>query len=117
VACKVGISQLVAPVLVLAVITGAFTLAASSLIDVKTGYVALLTLQPFVWMHLAGVHHRWAALAVAAVVGGAVGATVVALLPTGDWAGILAVCAGSVAAAPPYALVTQVGDPQATPVT
>ena len=111
VARKVGISQLLAPVLVLAGLVGGLALAVSPLIDVDPGYVALATLQPFAWMHLAGVHHRWAALAVAAVVGGTVGATVLARLPTGDWAGILAVCAGSVAAAPPYALVTQLGEP------
>jgi len=60
---------------------------------------------------LPGITFRRAALALAAVVGVTVGVTVVALLPTGDWAGILAVCAGSVAAAPSYALVTQLGDP------
>jgi hypothetical protein len=63
------------------------------------------------WMHLAGVHHRRSALTVATVVGATVGATVLALLPTGEGAGILAVCAGSVAAAPAYALVTQLGEP------
>lgn len=111
VARKVGISQLLAPMLVLSVVAGGLALAASSLIDLDPVYVAFATLQPFVSMHLAGVHHRWAALAVAAVAGGAVGAAVVALLPTADWAGILAVCAGSIAAAPAYALVTQVGEP------
>jgi hypothetical protein len=111
VARKVGISRLLAPVLVLSTIAGAVALALSRLIDVDPAYIALVTLQPFAWMHLAGVHHRWSALALAAVVGATVGATVLALLPTGEGAGILAVCAGSVAAAPAYALVTQLGEP------
>src|SRR5262245_5883047 len=49
-------------------------------------YAVALATRPFVRAHLAGAHHRWAALAAALAVGLATGAVMAFVLGDGRWA-------------------------------
>jgi hypothetical protein len=108
---SVGVGELFRPVLAFTGI-GALIGLALAATEMDAVVIVLVTTPPFGWAHMAGVRHRWAALLLAGAVGWAVGGLVAAALPDADWADVVGVCVGTLAAVPPYAWVTQVGRPR-----
>jgi hypothetical protein len=112
---SIGIAELLDECLLfvgIGVVIGAFIVAVTSEFGpLPPVWLLVVMAQPFGWAHIAGVRHRWLALAAATAVGSTAGYAVVAVLPGADWADLVGVSVGTLAAVAPYALATQVGTP------